>query len=78
MGMILTALSDYIKDKQRVEESVLLVHFHLQKTGLAPMMEILIRHGHIQKTVHQRGEKLPPQVFYRWHASKMIAMTCIV
>jgi len=76
--MILTDLLNYIKSKQRVEESVLLAHFHLHKNGLAPMMDVLIQHGHIQKTIHQRGDKLPTQVFYRWQATEMIAMTCIV
>lgn len=76
--MILKRLSDYIETQQRVEEGTLLKHFRLQRNGLAPMIEILIRAGHIQKTINQRGDKLPPQVFYSWHKQQVIPITTLL
>ncbi|TEW51319.1 FeoC-like transcriptional regulator [Psychromonas algicola] len=76
--MILKALSDYIQTQQRVEEKDLLKHFRLKQSGLAPMIEILIAHGHIQKTINNRGENLPAQVFYSWKEVKVIPMTAVI
>jgi len=76
--MILKALSDYIQVEQRIDEKDLLKHFRLQQNGLAPMIEILIAHGHIQKTINKRGEKLPVQVFYSWKEVKVIPMTTVI
>ena len=76
--MILNALSKYIKNKQRVDENDLLKHFHLHANGLAPMMNILINHGHIQKTINGRGERLSVQVFYSWKEIKVIPMITLL
>ncbi|MDA7747061.1 FeoC-like transcriptional regulator [Psychromonas sp.] len=76
--MILKRLSAYIELHQRVEESALLKEFRLHKNGLAPMIEILIASGHIQKTVNNRGERLPAQVFYSWHEKQLIPMTTLL
>jgi hypothetical protein len=76
--MILKELSSYIQNHQRVEESVLLKHFRLQKSGLAPLIEILIRTGHVQKTVNNRGEHLPAQSFYSWRDVAVIPMTTLI
>lgn len=76
--MILQRLSTYIKKLQRVEESQLLKAFRLNKNGLAPMIEILIRTGHVQKTVNRRGDTLSAQVFYSWQEHKLIPMTTII
>ncbi|TEW54902.1 hypothetical protein E2R68_06965 [Psychromonas sp. RZ22] len=76
--MILKRLSTYIETHQRVEESILLKTFRLQKSGLAPMVEILIRSGHVQKTVNGRGERLAPQVFYSWQKTQVIPMTTVI
>ena len=76
--MVLQRLSTYIKSQQRVEESALLKAFHLKANGLAPMIEILIRNGHVQKTINNRGDKLPAQVFYTWQERKVIPMTTML
>lgn len=76
--MILKRLSTYIKTQQRIEESALLKAFHLQPNGLAPMIEILIRSGHVQKTINNRGERLPAQVFYSWQEHKVIPMVTLL
>ena len=76
--MILKKISDYIQTQQRVEESVLLKHFRLQKNGLAPMMELLFTYGHVQRTINKRGNTLPPQVFYSWQESEVIPMTTVL
>jgi len=76
--MVLQRLSTYIKTQQRVEESALLKAFHLKANGLAPMIEILIRNGHVQKTINNRGDKLPVQVFYTWQERKVIPMTTML
>lgn len=64
--MILQSLNDYIKEAKRVEESRLLSHFHLSQEGIAPMMAVLLKRGYIQKTIIQRGSKLPPEIFYSY------------
>ena len=76
--MILKNLSDYIQVQQRIEERDLLKHFRLTQSGLAPMIEILIAHGHIQKTINKRGEHLPALVFYSWKETKVIPMTAVL
>jgi hypothetical protein len=76
--MVLQRLSTYIKTQQRVEETTLLKAFHLKANGLAPMIEILIRNGHVQKTINNRGNKLPAQVFYTWQERKVIPMTTML
>jgi len=76
--MILEALSHYIQTQQRVEESALLKKFRLSQHGLAPMIEVLIRTGHVQKTVNRRGDRLIPKVFYSWHNVAVIPTTTIL
>jgi len=76
--MILKKISDYIQVHQRVDESALLKHFRLNKNGLEPMIDILIRNGHIQRTISRRGEKLPAQVFYSWQETTVIPMTTVL
>jgi len=72
--MILTELLVYIETKQRVEETELLSYFHLQENGLAPMIERLMKTGHIQKTINSRGPSLPAKIFYSWQQNKVIPM----
>ena len=76
--MILKELSGYIRAKQRVDERELLLHFRLKSNGLAPMIEILIAHGHIQKIINERGKSLSDQIFYSWKATKVIPMTVVL
>ncbi|WP_137297326.1 FeoC-like transcriptional regulator [Psychromonas sp. SP041] len=76
--MILKRLSTYIKTQQRVDEVTLLKHFHLKQNGLAPMIEILIGSGHVQKTVSRRGEQLSAHVFYSWQENQVIPMTVLL
>jgi hypothetical protein len=76
--MVLQRLSTYIKKQQRVEEGTLLKAFRLTSSGLAPMIEILIRNGHVQKTINNRGATLPAQVFYSWQERKVIPMTTVL
>ena len=42
------------------------------------MIEILIAHGHIQKTINKRGDNIPAQVFYSWKETKVIPMTAVL
>lgn len=76
--MILKRLSSFIETRQRVDESVLLKEFKLHQNGLAPMIEILIRSGHVQKIVNKRGQNLPAQIFYSWHKTKVIPITTVL
>lgn len=76
--MILKDLLTYIESKQRVAEVDLLKHFHLHRKGLGPMIEILIKTGHIQKTVNNRGTALPVQIFYSWQPVKVIPMVTLL
>ena len=76
--MILKRLSNFIETRHRVDERALLKEFKLHKNGLAPMIEILIRSGHVQKTVNKRGENLPAQIFYSWYKTKVIPMTTVL
>lgn len=64
--MILHSLNEYIKKAKRVEQSCLLKHFHLSEEGLAPMIAVLLKRGYIQKTINQRGSKLPPEIYYSY------------
>lgn len=76
--MILSAISDYIKNAGRVEETQLLKHFHLRKEGLSPMMAVLLKRGRIQKTINKRGEKLKPEIYYSWSEKQQIPMLTVV
>ena len=76
--MILKRLSAYIEIHQRVEESLLLKEFRLNDRGLGPFIDMLIKSGHVQKTVVGRGQKLAPQVFYSWQQMKVIPMTTMI
>jgi len=76
--MILQKISDYVKQAGRIEEKKLLSHFNLSREGLAPMMAVLLKRGKIQKTVNQRGEKLPPEIFYSWCAIAQIPTVTVV
>ena len=76
--MILQAISEYIKNAQRVEEGKLLKHFHLRQEGLAPMMAVLLKRGKIRKTINSRGDKLPPEIYYSWSENQQIPMMTVV
>jgi len=76
--MILQRITAYIKFHQRVEETLLLKEFHLHKSGLAPMMDVLIKTGKIQKTINTRGAKLSAQIFYTWQTRQVIPMTTLL
>lgn len=76
--MILQSISNYVKQAGRIEEKKLLKHFHLSCEGLAPMMELLLKRGKIQKTVSQRGGKLPPEIFYSWREIAQIPTVSVV
>ncbi|WP_160061035.1 FeoC-like transcriptional regulator [Psychromonas sp. L1A2] len=76
--MILKRLSAYIQKQQHVDEATVLKQFHLKQNGLAPMIEILIRSGHVQKTVSSRGDRLTAQVFYSWQENQVIPMTTLL
>lgn len=76
--MILKQIADFIKQKQRVEEKILLKHFRLTEQGLAPFMDKLIKTGFIQKTVNQRGASLSAQVFYSWRDNSGIPLTTVL
>ncbi len=76
--MILQSITDYVKQAGRIEEKKLLKHFHLSCEGLAPMMAVLLKRGKIQKTVNQRGDKLPPEIFYSWSEIAQIPTLTVV
>lgn len=76
--MILQSIVDYILKQGRVEEHLLLAHFHLTQEGLAPMMEVLIKSGKIHKTIHSRGEKLSPLIYYRVASDAQIPSVSII
>jgi hypothetical protein len=76
--MILQEIQQYIIDAKRVEEGVLLKHFHLSREGIAPMMTILLQRGKIHKTVSQRGKKLAPLVYYSYHHVASIPMMTVL
>ncbi|MCG6200909.1 FeoC-like transcriptional regulator [Psychromonas antarctica] len=76
--MILQAISDYVKQAGRIEEKKLLKHFHLSSEGLMPMMAVLLKRGKIHKTINQRGDKLPPEIYYSWTETVQIPAVSVV
>lgn len=76
--MILQSIYEYVKQSERVEESALLIHFHLRKEGLDTLLAPLLKRSKIQKTVHQRGENLAPIIYYSCPARQQIASITIV
>jgi hypothetical protein len=76
--MILQEISDYVKEAGRIEEKKLLKHFHLSSEGLEPMMSVLLKRGKIQKTIIQRGERLPPEIFYSWTETAQIPTLTVI
>lgn len=76
--MILQSINDFIKEAGRVDETKLLNHFHLSGEGLAPMMAVLLKRGKIQKTVNQRGDKLPPVIYYSWSSTPQIPTLTVI
>jgi hypothetical protein len=76
--MILQSIFDYISDAGRVEESILLRHFHLRQEGLDALMAPLLKRGRIQKTLHQRGLKLTPIIYYNCPSKTQIPLISIV
>ncbi|HEY5716060.1 MAG TPA: FeoC-like transcriptional regulator [Psychromonas sp.] len=76
--MILYSIIDYIKNAGRVEEGKLLKHFHISQQGLEPMMAVLLKRGKIKKTINNRGEKLPPEIYYSWSEKQQIPILTVV
>lgn len=76
--MILQSLSDYVKQQGRVEEKMLLKHFHLSHDAIEPMMAVLLKRGKIQKTINQRGPKLAVEIYYSWHESAQIPTLTVI
>lgn len=76
--MILQSIYSYVLQAGRVEQSALLAHFHLSEQGLATLMAPLLKCAKIQKTVHQRGEKLAPSIYYSCPAKPQIPSITIV
>ena len=76
--MILHSIKEYVMQAGRVEESVLLQHFHLGEAGLGALMAPLLKRGKIQKTVHQRGTKLAPVIYYSCPSKAQIPSLTIV
>lgn len=76
--MILSAISEYVKNTGRVEEKQLLKQFHLRKEGLSPMIAVLLKRGKIQKTINTRGKKLDPEIYYSWSEKPQIPTVTVV
>lgn len=76
--MILQSIVDYVSEAGRVEESALLKHFHLRKAGLDALMSPLLKRGKLQKTLHRRGEKLAPLIYYSCPSKTQIPSLTIV
>jgi len=76
--MILSAISEYVKNAGRIEEKQLLKHFHLRKEGLAPMMAVLLKRGKIQKTINKRGQRLKPEIYYSCSKKQQIPILTVV
>jgi len=76
--MILQEISDYVEDAGRIEEKKLLAHFHLCSEGLEPMMAVLLKRGKIQKTINQRGNRLPPKIYYSWTDTAQIPTLTVI
>lgn len=76
--MILQSIYEYVEKLGRVEESTLLTHFHLRQEGLNALMAPLLKRGKIQKTLHQRGTKLDPIIYYSCPAKTQIPSLTII
>ena len=76
--MILQEISAYVKKAGRIEEKKLLKHFHLSREGLDPMMAVLLKRGKIQKTINQRGDRLPPEIYYSWTETAQIPTLTVI
>lgn len=76
--MILQDIARFIEISKRVEESILLKHFHLSSSSLEPMIAVLLKRGKIHKTVNQRGKNLPPIVYYSYHETATIPMMSVL
>ena len=76
--MILQEIQAYIKEQGRIEEGVLLRHFHLSSEALNPMISPLLKRGKIHRTLSARGEKLEPLVYYSYHKTASIPMVSVV
>ena len=76
--MILQDIAHFIKISKRIEESVLLKHFHLSESSLAPMIAVLLKRGKIHKTVNQRGKNLSPVVYYSYHETASIPVMSLL
>ena len=76
--MILQELAHFIKEADRVEEGVLLKHFHLTESSLAPMISVLLKRGNIQKTVNARGDNLPASIYYSYHQKARLSVRTII
>lgn len=76
--MILKLITEYVLQARRVKEATLLTHFHLRKEGLDALMDPLLKRGKIQKTVHRRGERLKPVIYYSCPTKLQIPSITIV
>jgi len=76
--VILQSINDYVRQAGRIEEKQLLKHVHLSSAALAPMMEVLLKRGKIQKTVNRRGASLPAEIYYSWSEIEQIPALTIV
>jgi hypothetical protein len=76
--MILQELTHFIKEADRVEEGVLLKHFHLTQSSLTPMISVLLKRGNIQKTVNARGDNLPASIYYSYHNKASIPVMTMI
>jgi len=76
--MIIQEIQQYIIYAKRVEETVLLKHFHISQTGIMPMLSILLKRGKIHKTVSQRGKQLDPVIYYSYHPIASIPMMSVL
>ncbi|MCK5818638.1 MAG: hypothetical protein KAH18_05165 [Psychromonas sp.] len=75
--MILQEIAHYIKEEVRVEEGLLLKHFHLTQSSLAPMISVLLKRGNIQKTVNTCGKNLAVRTYYSFYQKARIPVTTI-
>jgi len=76
--MILQQIVYFIKTRDRVEEGVLLKHFHLTHSSLAPMISVILKRGNIQKTVNARGDNLPASIYYSYHRKATIPLMTMI
>ena len=75
--MILQDIAHFIEISKRIEESVLLKHFHLTQSSLAPMISVLLKRGNIQKTVNTCGKNLAVRTYYSFYQKARIPVTTI-